>query len=78
MIWWKGNGLWLGLLVALAVVSASKAIGPAGIPLGLLAAAAILLALRSVFQDASLYSVSFRARPPLLIVLAGLTCIAGR
>ena len=77
MFWWKGNGLWLGMLVALIVASASKAMGPMGVPLGLVSAAVIVFVMRSVFEESSLYSVPYKAWPPLLLVLAVLTYLSG-
>lgn len=78
MFWWKGNGLWMGLLVALVVVSAGKVLGPAGVPIGLVAAAAILSGMKGVFEDSSLYSIPFKVWPPALIALAALTYFSAR
>ena len=78
MFWWRGNGLWMGLLVALVVVSAGKALGPVGVPIGFASAAGILFGLKGVFEDSSLYSVPYRAWPPVLLVLAAITYFSGR
>lgn len=72
MFWWRGNGLWMGLLVALVIVSAGKALGPVGVSVGCAAAAAIVFILKGVFEDSSLYSIPWKAWPPGLLVLAAL------
>jgi len=63
----------MGLLIALCVTSASKALGPVGVSLGLLSAAVMLFALRNWFDDSSLFSLSARVWSPLLLGLAVLT-----
>jgi hypothetical protein len=74
MMWWTGNGLWMGLLIGLTVTSANKAMGPMGVPLGLLSTAVLIFVLRGgVFEDASLFSIQARFWPPLLLVVAALT-----
>jgi hypothetical protein len=78
MIWWKGNGLWLGTLVALIIIGANKTLGQFGLPLGFLSSALILLGLKTVFEDSSLYSVPYKAWPPVLFVLAALTFFTHR
>ncbi len=70
MIWWKGNGLWMGILVALFVMGSHQLGGPRGVPLGLLAAAILLYLMKSGLEDSSLYSIPARFWPPLLFVLA--------
>lgn len=80
MIWWKGNGMWLGLIVALIIVGAGRALGTKnGIPAGCVSAAALMFALRgSAGQDSSLFSVPVRIWPYLLLALAALTYFQGR
>lgn len=53
----------MGLVVALVVVSAGKAPGPAGVPIGLVAAGAILSGTKGVFEDAPLY-IPLKGWPP--------------
>lgn len=78
MFWWRGNGLWMGLLVALVVVSAGKALGPAGVPAGLAAAAVIVFCLKGVFENSSLYSIPWKAWPPGLLIIAALVFFSAR
>lgn len=78
MFWWRGNGLWMGLLIALVVVSAGKALGPVGTPVGFAAAAVIVFGLKGAFEDSSLYSIPWKAWPPVLLVLAALLFLSAR
>lgn len=72
MIWWRGNGLWMGTLVALIVISASGG-GPKRLALGFAAAAVLVYLLHDSGDDeSSLYSFRVRYWPPLLLVLAAL------
>ena len=74
MIWWKGGGLWMGILVALVVVSAGKTFGPVGTSIGLLTAGVIVLFMKGLVDaESSLFSVPVRFWPWLLLVLAALT-----
>lgn len=78
MFWWRGNGLWMGLLVALIVVSAGKTFGPVGTPIGFAAAGVIVFGLKGVFEESSLYSIPWKAWPPLLLGLAALLYVSAR
>lgn len=78
MIWWRGNGLWMGILVALFVMGGNQLGGPRGVPLGLLAAAILLYLMRSALEESSLYSIPARFWPPLLFVLSVLCYLSGR
>lgn len=74
MVIWSGKGLWLGTLVALAIVSASKSLGPWGVAVGCACAGAIVLALNPwAGEGSSLFFVPARYWPPLLFVLALIT-----
>ncbi len=74
MFWWKGSGLWMGLLVALCIVSAGKAFGKAGVSIGLLSAAVIVFSVKGwIEEESSLYSVPVRIWPYLLFGLSVLT-----
>lgn len=76
MIWWKGSGLWMGILVALAIVSAQKTLGPIGVPVGCLSAAGIVLLLKGKSEEGSaLFSIPVRFWPALLVLLAAFTFI---
>lgn len=78
MFWWRGNGLWMGLLVALIIVSAGKSLGPKGVPIGFAAAAVIVFCLKSVFEESSLYSIPWKVWPPVLMLLAVLLFFSAR
>ena len=67
MMWWRGNGLWLALLVALIIVGATK-VGHSALTAGLVAAAVIVFLMRD--DESSFYSFPVRYWPPLLLLLA--------
>jgi hypothetical protein len=74
MFWWKGGGLWMGILVALVVFSAGQTFGPVGTPIGLLTAGVIVQFMKGlVHEESSLFSIPVRFWPWLLLVLAVLT-----
>lgn len=79
MMWWRGQGLWIGLLVALIIVSAGRSLGnKLGVPVGCASAAVIVFGLRGwAGNESSLYSIPVRFWPPLLIALAALTYFTG-
>lgn len=70
-MWWRGNGLWAGLLVALIVAGAGKVGGHPGTAAGLAASAGLIFLFReSIGAESSLYSVPVRFWPPALLVLS--------
>lgn len=69
MMWWRGNGLWLALLVALIFVGAAK-LGHTALTVGLVASAVIIYLLRD--DESSFYSFPVRYWPPLLLLLAAM------
>ena len=74
MLIWSGKGLWLGTLVALSIVSAGKSLGPWGVSVGCVCAAAMLLALNPwAGEGSSFFFVPARYWPPLLLLLALIT-----
>lgn len=79
MVWWKGNGHWLGLLVALAINSAVRTLGvKIGLPAGCIAAGLMVLALKNwAGEEASLYSIPTRIWPPVLFAFAGIAYYNG-
>jgi hypothetical protein len=72
MIWWRGNGLWAAILIALIVVSADKAFGTdIGVRIGLVSSAALVFLLRDFFgKESSVYSIPVRFWPVALLILA--------
>ncbi len=79
MMWWRGQGLSLGLLVALIIVSAGRSLGnQLGVPVGCASAAVIVFGLKGwAGKGSSLYSVPVRFWPPLLITVAALAYFTG-
>lgn len=77
MIWWRGNGLWMGLLVALCIVVANKCFGPIGVAIGCLASAAMVFALKGWLEDSSLFSIPTRFWWPLLLALGIIVLFKG-
>ena len=74
MIWWKGQGLLMGTLVALCIVSAGKAYAIHGVTIGLGSAAVLVFLARNwIDESSSLYSIPVRFWPPLLAGLSLLT-----
>lgn len=70
-MWWRGNGLWAGLLIALIVAGAGKVGGHPGTAAGLAASAGLIFLFReSIGAESSLYSVPVRFWPPVLLVLS--------
>jgi hypothetical protein len=70
MIWWRGNGLWIGFLASIPAVAAGK-LGAAHVAMAYAASAALIYILReSIGAESALFSVSTRFWPPLLIVVA--------
>ncbi|MFK3651502.1 hypothetical protein ACI2IY_24165 [Lysobacter enzymogenes] len=57
MVWWRGNGLWIGLLVAACIAAADKCLGHIGVAIACLASAAILFGVRGSLEDSSLFSI---------------------
>ena len=72
MMWWRGRGLWLGLLVAIVIILAGKA-GPSGMSTGFLVSAVAIHFLKD--EESSLYSFPVRYWPPLLLICAVLVFI---
>lgn len=71
MLIWSGKGLWLAMVVALAIVSAGKGFGPWGVTVGCASAAAIVLALSGwAGERSSFFFVRVRYWPLLLLVVA--------
>jgi hypothetical protein len=57
----------MGLLVAVCIVSANKALGQLGVAVGCASAAVLVFTLRKVIdEESSLYSFPVRFWPPLL------------
>ncbi|QQP96720.1 hypothetical protein [Lysobacter enzymogenes] len=77
MVWWRGNGLWIGLLVAAGIASANKCLGPIGVAIACLASAAILFGVRGSLEDSSLFSIPTRFWWPVLLVLGILVLFKG-
>ncbi len=70
MIWWRGNGLWLGLLVCLPAISAG-ALGPSMVAAAYASSAVLIFVLRdTIGAESALYSIPTRFWPPILLVLA--------
>lgn len=75
MIWWRGRGLWIPLIVALPILSASNIDNGYVGSLAFLAAALFVFALRDwLGEDSAIYSIRTKYWPPLLVVLAILSC----
>ena len=78
-IWWKGNGLLVGLIVALVIVSAQNTLGTNfGGAIACMLCAVMIFAFRgSIGEESSLYSIPVRIWPPILFLLS-LLIIAGK
>jgi len=78
MIWWRGKGLVMGLIVAILVVGGGGAhLGKYGVAIGLVAAAVASFALKEwAGEESSLYSIPVRFWPWGLVVLAALAFIS--
>jgi hypothetical protein len=69
MIWWKGRGWWVALLVAGIIAGAQKALGNSnGLPVGALAAAVAAFLVSD--KESSFFSIPVRFFPPLLVLIA--------
>jgi multisubunit Na+/H+ antiporter MnhE subunit len=73
MMWWKGNGLMLALLVAAIIYSAGK-LGPFGTVGGLVVSAIVSYIFRD--DESSFYSFRVKFWPPLFLFLAVVTAIS--
>ncbi len=70
MIWWRGNGLWIGLLVVLPALSAG-ALGPSMVAAAYACSAVFIFVMRNTIgTQSALYSIPTNFWPPILIVLA--------
>jgi len=70
MIWWRGSGLWIGLLAFLPAVAASK-IGATNVAIAYASSAALTYLLRGWFEpDSALFSIPTRYWPPLLLLIS--------
>lgn len=70
MIWWRGRGLWMGLLVALCIFSTGQLFGEVGVPIGCAASAAMIFFLKDWLGESSLYSIPARFWSLLLLGLS--------
>lgn len=71
MIWWRGDGHWVGILVALCIISAEKTLGAKGVAIGCIAAAGIVLAIGGfISEGSSMFSVPVKMWPYLLVLFA--------
>lgn len=72
MIWWRGRGLWMGLLIALFIVSAQRSLGEIGVPIGCIASAAMIFFMRNWLdeEESSLFSIPTRFWWPALLGLS--------
>jgi len=70
MIWWRGSGLWIGLIACLPAVGAIK-LGATNVAIAYAASAVLVYLLREWFEpESALFSIPTRYWPPLLLLVS--------
>jgi hypothetical protein len=70
MIWWRGNGLWIGLLAGIPVFAIGK-LGATHLAIPYAVSAVLIYLLRDwIGRDSALFSIPTRFWPPLLLAVS--------